>query len=361
MLLPAVNTEQGGTDMTTSTTHYSQQNRDGQQGEGTKCESDQRAPRGTRDVVSAGAAVVLAAVVLFAVVSSGFGSTGTSSKPTAVPGQVSVSVTAPTSNSVIASDRVLVRGTVVPANADVEIQGKPAAVGDGVFTGTATLHGGKTTIDVVGSYPGSAPGATSVVIARQSTNQQPATTRVLPASPAEIVGSSASDSGIYAGRGTTNCGGDLSVGPSTSCPFAEAVRNAYESHGPGLVEAYSPVTNQTYEMNCSAGSDVVCTGGNDASVSFPASEAAGYSPAQPEYSSPSSETSSGGTSCGGNLSVGPNTTCAFAENVRAAYESQGPGTVTAYSPVTHGTYSMTCTSGPPVACTGGNDASVYFP
>ena len=342
--------------MTTSTTHYTQQQRDGQQ-----ADESHGARRRGRNILAAGGAVALAAVALFAVVSSGFGSTGTSSKPVAVPGQVSVSVTAPTSNSVIASDRVLVRGTVVPANANVEIQGKPAVVGDGVFTGTATLHGGKTTIDVVGSYPGAAPGATSIVIARQSSNQQPATVRVVPASPAVIVGSGGADAGIYSAGGTTSCGGELSVGPNTTCPFAEDVRSAYESHGPGVVDAYSPVTNQTYAMSCSSGSYVVCTGGENASVYFAASEAGGYSPSQREYANPSSDTYQGGTSCGNELSVGPNTTCAFAENVRAAYESQGPGTVSAYSPVTHRTYSMTCTSGSAVVCTGGNDASVYFP
>ena len=71
----------------------------------------------------------------------------------------------------------------------------------------------------------------------------------------------------------------------------------------------------------------------------------------------------GQTPCGGGLSVGPNTTCAFAENVRSAYGASGPGTVAVFSPVTNQTYSMTCNnqakSG--VVCTGGNNASVYFP
>ena len=33
--------------------------------------------------------------------------------------------------------------------------------------------------------------------------------------------------------------------------------------------AYSPVTHKTYAMTCSDGSQVVCTGGNKASVYFP--------------------------------------------------------------------------------------------
>ncbi len=74
--------------------------------------------------------------------------------------------------------------------------------------------------------------------------------------------------------------------------------------------------------------------------------------------------SGGGTSCGGSLSVGPNTTCAFAENVEYEYFSEigsGSGTVVAYSPVTEKLYTMYCTAGEPHECTGGNDASVYFP
>jgi hypothetical protein len=74
---------------------------------------------------------------------------------------------------------------------------------------------------------------------------------------------------------------------------------------------------------------------------------------------------SGGTaSCGGSLSVGPNTTCGFAANVEADYYSEigsGAGTVRSYSPTTERYYSMYCTAGSPHQCTGGNEASVYFP
>jgi hypothetical protein len=313
-----------------------------------------------RKLLSVGAsAVVLAAVALFAVVSSGFGSAGTSTKIIRVPGQVSVSVTAPTNNSVIASDRVTVRGTVIPANATVEVQGKPAVVGNGQFAGSAILHRGKTTIDVVASHSGAAPGATSIVIARQSSSQQPARVRVAPVSPA-VNPAPNNDSGVYAGAATTSCGQGLSVGPDTTCPFAADVRAAYESHGPGVVEAYSPVTAQTYAMSCSAGSSVVCTGGQNASVYFPASAPGDYAAPQDDYIERSSAPRVGTTTCGGGLSVGPNTTCPFAEAVQSAYESYGPGIVTAYSPITHRTYSMTCSAGSPVLCTGGDNASVYI-
>ena len=79
-------------------------------------------------------------------------------------------------------------------------------------------------------------------------------------------------------------------------------------------------------------------------------------------SAPSSSSGSAGrTSCGDGLSVGPNTTCAFARVVRAEYQRTGNSTIEAYSPVTARTYVMTCSSGSPHVCVGGNNASVYFP
>lgn len=69
---------------------------------------------------------------------------------------------------------------------------------------------------------------------------------------------------------------------------------------------------------------------------------------------------SGGTSCGDGLSVGPNTSCPFAKNVRAAFPGSD-ASFDVYSPVTGETYSMRCTTASPHVCTGGNNASVYFP
>ncbi len=67
---------------------------------------------------------------------------------------------------------------------------------------------------------------------------------------------------------TSACGDGLSVGPNTSCAFAISVRDAYLGSGGGsvTVEAYSPVTEQYYTMNCTAGEPTTCTGGNNASV-----------------------------------------------------------------------------------------------
>ena len=69
-----------------------------------------------------------------------------------------------------------------------------------------------------------------------------------------------------------------------------------------------------------------------------------------------------GTSCGGNLSVGANTTCAFAANVRSEFYSAGGGNVSVevYSPVTGRYYTMYCVAGVPSVCRGGNNAVVYI-
>lgn len=90
-------------------------------------------------------------------------------------------------------------------------------------------------------------------------------------------GSAATGTGAGSGA-TTNpyadgrdCGGGLFAGPNTSCAFAENVRDAY-NEAPGLsatVQVYSPVTDQTYTMDCApSGSGVTCSGANNASVSF---------------------------------------------------------------------------------------------
>jgi hypothetical protein len=90
----------------------------------------------------------------------------------------------------------------------------------------------------------------------------------------------------------------------------------------------------------------------------------GHAPSRPNSYSPATATGSGGSSCGGELSVGADTTCAFAENVENDYYAEigsGSGSVVSYSPVTGKIYTMYCTAGEPHECTGGNNASVYFP
>ncbi len=72
----------------------------------------------------------------------------------------------------------------------------------------------------------------------------------------------------------------------------------------------------------------------------------------------------GTSSCGSGISVGPNTSCPFAVNVKAAYDKAGGGNVLihVFSPTTGQTYEMACGgTGGTIVCTGGNGASVFFP
>ncbi|QZH61836.1 hypothetical protein K1X22_09080 [Mycolicibacterium farcinogenes] len=83
----------------------------------------------------------------------------------------------------------------------------------------------------------------------------------------------------------------------------------------------------------------------------------------PAYSTPC--TSGAGTLEFSNSAVGSSqTSCAFAEVVRASYVTQprrgGTIVINAYSPVTGETYRMTCTGSGVVTCKGGNNAIVYL-
>src|SRR5437016_961178 len=94
-----------------------------------------------------GPTALLAVAAAAAFVGCG-GSTTTTTSTAAGSGVVNIVVTSPASGTVINANNVTVRGTVSPANATVQIQGQTAAVGNGVFTGTAHLGQGKTRIDV---------------------------------------------------------------------------------------------------------------------------------------------------------------------------------------------------------------------
>jgi hypothetical protein len=178
--------------------------------------------------------------------------------------------------------------------------------------------------------------------------------------------------------GTSSCGGDLAVGPNTSCGFAQNVEQAYDqtSGGDQTVTAFSPATGITYTINCSGGSPHVCTGGttHDASIYFTGgpssstSNSAGSNPSPPG-STPTLPASPGNlTACDQNISAGPYTSCPFAENVFQAYAEgyqangeQSNDTVNASSPVTHQSYNMDCvTDSVTVSCTGGNKSFVTF-
>lgn len=204
----------------------------------------------------------MASGLLLAVFLAACGSTTTTT--TTSGGEVSVVVTSPTSNSVIAGNSVTVRGTVSPPTASVQVQGKPAAVGNGIFTAAAELHGGKTTIDVIGSAAGETPGSTSVVVVQQSGNSSGRSKAPISNATPQVAHEQPGNS-----VNQTPCGGQLAVGPDTTCSFGENVRAAYEREGPGTHEVFSPVTEKTYSMTCSSGTPVVCTGANNASVYFP--------------------------------------------------------------------------------------------
>ena len=69
------------------------------------------------------------------------------------------------------------------------------------------------------------------------------------------------------------------------------------------------------------------------------------------------------TNCGNDVYAGANTSCAFAQNVAAAYPGGMGGTAVVYSPVTGESYTMTYTrdsAGDWVIAAGGNGASVNF-
>ena len=204
----------------------------------------------------------------------GCGGSTTATTSTVVQGQVVVQVSSPASGTVIDATTVTVRGTVSPSTASVQVDGSPAAVGNGVFTGTAHLQTGKTTIDVIGSAPTLTPGSSSVVITRPG----PSGGGRKPPSPAQPSGGSSPSNGggtpgvanaaPNSGSNQSPCGGGMSVGPGTSCAFASNVRASYQ--GPGTYSVFSPVTNQSYSMTCNASNgQVVCTGGNNATVFFP--------------------------------------------------------------------------------------------
>ena len=79
------------------------------------------------------------------------------------------------------------------------------------------------------------------------------------------------DAPAFPAGATASCGGTVFVGPDTSCPFAENVAKAYSSsigNGNGAVSAVSPVTGESYEMQCTGVSPHVCRGGTNALVEF---------------------------------------------------------------------------------------------
>ena len=72
-------------------------------------------------------------------------------------------------------------------------------------------------------------------------------------------------------------------------------------------------------------------------------------------------TATAGTSCGDGVTVNSTTSCPFARNVQTAYEATGGARILQVdSPVTGGSYTMTCAPGIPTVCSGGDNAKVYI-
>jgi len=278
------------------------------------------------------------ALIVLAVMAAALGACGSSGPKNESASAASVRVTSPADGSTVTSDRVTVRGTVTPNDATVQVVGQPAQVGNGVFTTSIPLHSGQNTIDVVASAKGATPATTTIRVTRKS-----ATKTTTKKSSGSSSGSGSRRTGGPILAGARNCGSGVTAGSNTSCPFAENVVKAYSATGSGVLDVSSPVTGQTYRMFCTGGVVHVCTGGNNASVYF--GNTGNYSTGN----------------CGGDLSVGPNTSCGFAANVRDAYRNSGSDVVQAFSPATGKTYTMYCTTSSPHVCTGGNDAAVYFP
>jgi hypothetical protein len=177
------------------------------------------------------------------------------------PKVASVTVTAPADGSSTRESRITVRGTVTPANAQVTVMGRNAQVANGVFTVSVPLKSGNNDIDVLATGPDVTPGTTTILVKRRTSSKSKSKDKDDDKSSGTNTG------GTNAGR--TNCGGGVSAGPNTSCPFAlNTAATYYDNPGP-VIDVYSPVTDRVYTMSCTSGSPHVCTGGNNASVYFP--------------------------------------------------------------------------------------------
>ena len=187
------------------------------------------------------------AVVSFALLVAGCGSTGQTATNASTGGAVTVAVTAPTGGSVIAASNVVVRGTVSPSNATVQVQGRPAAVGNGVFTGTASLHGGRTTIDVIGSAADMSPGATSIVVSQPASPQPVVTVTPTVVEPARHTGSPVSGARTFQSpSGNITCaivadGAQCSVVSASLTFVLPAGGPAYTTPGLSVPQGSGPV------------------------------------------------------------------------------------------------------------------------
>src|SRR3954467_10311797 len=88
-------------------------------------------------------------LALAALAAAGCGSTPVrTAHPVAEASAVDLALVSPDGGTVPSARPTPVRGTVPPPAGSVMVQGRPASVRNGVFTGQARLHRGRTTIDV---------------------------------------------------------------------------------------------------------------------------------------------------------------------------------------------------------------------
>ena len=125
-------------------------------------------------------ALVAAGTALVVLAGAGCGGTGPSQSAPAkskVAAKVQVQIAAPVADATVRTARVVVRGTVTPPDAAVQITGLMAAVQNGVFHRSIPVTMGSNNIDVVATKSGLAPVTQSVSIKRGQSEAQAAKAR----------------------------------------------------------------------------------------------------------------------------------------------------------------------------------------
>ena len=117
----------------------------------------------------------------------------------------------------------------------------------------------------------------------------------------------------------------------------------------------TPASAPARQQPKSTPNSTAASNGTAASNSTPAPSGSSAASSSAEGGSPE------GTDCGGGLHAGQGTSCAFAENVRNAYNEAPGAYLQVYSPTTEQSYAMECTPvGAGVSCHGGNYAVVSW-
>jgi len=129
--------------------------------------------------VAAVAILCVAGLITAVALSSSSSHTSRPSKPIAVSAKAgtpksaaaTVDVTSPSRGAITAAEDVAVKGTMTPADATVQIQGKTVPSGNGVFVGNVPIHAGANTVDIIASAPGYTPATATMTLTGQSSTQ----------------------------------------------------------------------------------------------------------------------------------------------------------------------------------------------